>query len=140
MAKLTKEYFSGNEVLIVDYPLNDDPSMKMILPAFVNNGIRVLALNEKASGDREIKLYKSISELPNVPKCAYFYSEKADIDPWIQKLAAAGVARVLFHSKKDVDPAQIEACKKSGLETAIACPMMLLGGGLHKFHKFLAGV
>lgn len=140
MAKLTKDYFTGNEVLILGYPLNDDPSMKMILPAFLRNNIKVYALNAKATGDSDIKIYKSFSELPAVPKCAYIYLEKNEITPWISKMKENGVERVLFHSKQDVEPADVEACKKAGLETAIACPMMLLGKGMHKLHKFFAGV
>jgi Zn-finger nucleic acid-binding protein len=140
MAKLTKDYFADSEVLILGYPSQDDPDMKMILPAFIRNNIKVYALNSKAAGDADIKIYKSFSELPKVPKCAYVWLDKSEITPWISEMAKAGVTRVLFHSKKDVEPADIEACKKAGLETAIACPMMLLGKGLHKFHKLLAGV
>jgi hypothetical protein len=140
MAKLTKDYFSNNEVLILGYPLKDDPSMKMILPAFVRNNIKVYAMNSNATCDADIKVYKKFSELPKVPKCAYIYLEKNEITPWIKEMKASGVTRVLFHSKQDVEPADVEACKKAGLETAIACPMMLLGKGLHKFHKLLAGV
>jgi len=140
MAGLTKEYFSDNEVLILGYPLQSDPSMKIILPAFGRNNIKVYAVNTNASGDTEIKIYKSLDELPKVPKCAYIYLEKDEIRPWIAVMKEKGVQRVLFHSKKDVAPEDVEACREAGLETAIACPMMLLGKGLHKFHKFLAGV
>lgn len=140
MAKLTKEYFSDGEVLILGYPLKDDPSMKMILPAFLRNNIKVYAMNENATGDLDIKIYKSFSELPKVPKCAYIYLEKNEITPYISKMKENGVQRVLFHSKQDVEPADVAASKAAGLETAIACPMMLLGKGLHKLHKLLAGV
>lgn len=140
MAKLSKDYFTSNEVLIVGYPLNDDPDMKMILQGFLNNNIKVFALNSKAAGDAGIKVYTSLAELPKVPECAYIYLAKEEITPWIGQLAAAGVKRVLFHGRKYVDPSDIEACKKAGLETALACPMMLLGKGMHRFHKFLAGV
>lgn len=58
----------------------------------------------------------------------------------IPHFAAFGIKRVLFHSRKDVDPDQLEACAKAGMETAVACPLMLLGKGFHKFHAFLAGV
>jgi predicted mannosyl-3-phosphoglycerate phosphatase (HAD superfamily) len=68
------------------------------------------------------------------------YADKKDIDPWIGQLKAAGVEKVLFHSKKDVEQRQLEECGKVGLETAVACPMMILGKGIHKFHAMLAGV
>ena len=134
MAKLTKEYFTDGEVLIIGYPLNDDPSMKMILPAFIRHNIKVYALNPKAAGDLDIKIYKSFSALPKKPKCAYIYLEKDEITPWISDMVSNGVMRVLFHSKQDVAPADVEACNKAGLDTAIACPMMLLGKGINKLH------
>jgi predicted CoA-binding protein len=140
MAKLSKDYFTDKEVLIVGYPLKNDPDMKMILKAFQRNSIKVYALNSKAEGDADIKLYKSFAELPKVPECAYIYLAKEDITAWIGAIAASGVKRVLFHSKRDVDQSQVEECKKAGLETAIACPMMLLGKGIHRFHAMLAGV
>jgi hypothetical protein len=140
MAKLTKDYFSDDEVLILGFPLKDDRSMKMILAAFKNNNIKVYAMNANGTGDFDIKIYKSFTELPKKPKCAYIYLDKNEIAPWVSQMVSNGVTRVLFHSKRDVMPADVEACKKAGLETAIGCPMMLLGGGFHKFHKFLAGV
>ncbi len=141
MAKLSKDFFLNNEVLIVGYPLSADPSMKMILPAFLKNNIKVLAMNDKDTlGNTDIKVYKSFAELPAVPKCAYIYLDKEDIGPYIGLLAASGVTRVLFHSKKDVDQNHLEECRKAGLETAVACPMMLLGKGIHRFHAMLAGV
>jgi hypothetical protein len=33
-----------------------------------------------------------------------------------------------------------KAYRKLGMEAALGCPMMVLGGGFHRFHGFLAGV
>ena len=138
--KLSKDFFLNNEVLVLGYPLKDDPAMKVVLKAYLDNGIRVLAMNAQATGDADVKLYKSFGELPHIPKTAYIFLEKEEIDDWIQPMADHGVQRVLFHSKKDVDAAQLVDCQKAGLETAVACPLMLLGGGIHRLHAFLAGV
>ncbi|MEA4889170.1 MAG: hypothetical protein VB070_06875 [Clostridiaceae bacterium] len=140
MAKLSKDFFIDNQVLIMGYPLKADPSMPMLLQAFLNNGIQVFAQNSEAKGDADIKVYAGLDELPQIPKTAYIYLEKGDIDAWIKPLAAAGITRILFHSKKDVDPRQLDECKKVGLETAVACPMMIFGKGIHWFHAKLAGV
>lgn len=140
MAKLSKDFFMDNKVLIVGYPVQPDPSMPMLLQAFLDNGVKVYAQNSKPAGDAGIKIYSSLADLPEVPGTAYIYLDKPDIDAWIDPLAAAGVTRILFHSKRDVDPAQVEACRQAGLETAIACPMMIFGKGFHWFHGKLAGV
>ena len=138
--KLSKDFFLNDEVLILGYPLKEDPSMQMILKGYQDNGIKVLAMNADATADADVKLYRSFAELPRVPATAYVYLEKEDIGDWISHMAAHGVRRVLFHSKRDVDPTHLASCREAGLETAVACPMMLLGGGLHRFHAFLAGV
>jgi hypothetical protein len=140
MSKLNKEFFTNNEVLVVGYPLKTDPTMRYLMQAFLKNGLKVFALNNEARGDADIKVYKSLGELPKVPKTAYMYADKKDIDPWIGQLKAAGVEKVLFHSRKDVDESQLDECGKAGLKTTIACPMMILGTGIHKFHAMLAGV
>lgn len=140
MSKLSKDFFINHEVLIVGYPIKTDPSMPMLLQAFLNNGIKVFAQNSAATDDADMKIYTSLADLPRIPKSAYIYLDKKDIDPWIGQLASAGITRVLFHSKNDVDASQLEACKKAGLETAVACPMMIFGKGIHWFHGKLAGV
>lgn len=140
MAKLTKDYFMNDEVLILGYPLEPDKDMKMILSAFQRNNITVYAMNANATKDTDIKIYKSFSELPKIPKCVYIYLAKDDIAPWIEKIKVNGIQRVLFHAKRYVEAVDIDACTKAGLETAVACPMMLLGKGIHKFHKLVAGV
>ncbi len=86
---------------------------------------------------------KSIERYPNCPpfrNVPIYTLKRTKLTPWISRMASSGVTRVLFHSKKDVEPSDVEACRNAGLETAIACPMMLLGKGIHRFHKFLAGV
>lgn len=137
---LNKDFFTDNEVLVVGYPNKADPTMHYLMQAFMKNGLKVYALNSEGQGEADIKVYKSLGELPKVPKTAYMYADKKDIDPWIEQLKAAGVEKVLFHSKKDVDPNQLEKCGRVGLKTTVACPMMILGKGMHKFHAMLAGV
>lgn len=137
---LNKELFTNNEVLVVGYPLKEDPTMRYLMQAFLKNGLKVYAVNSGVEGDADIKVYKSLGEMPKVPKTAYMYADKKDIDPWIGQLKAAGVEKVLFHSKKDVDQNQLDECAKVGLKTTVACPMMILGKGMHKFHAMLAGV
>lgn len=140
MTKLSKDYFTNNEVLIVGYPENEDLDMKMIMQGFLNNNIKVFAINSSGRGDAGTKIHTSLTELPNVPECAYIYLPSEAITPWIAPLASAGVKRILFHGRKYVEQNDIDACKKAGLEVAVACPMMLLGKGIHRFHKFLARV
>lgn len=140
MAKLNKDFFTDNEVLLVGYTSKANSLSKAIYPAFVNNGIKVYPLNTKANGSYDIKVYDSLKSLPKVPECAVVLLNKENVRKAINELGNSGVKRILFQNKKMVDSDILEECRKIGIEAVIACPMMILGSGLHKFHGFLAGV
>lgn len=140
MAKMTKDYFTNNEVLFVGYSRKNLPFSKMIYQAFTDQGIKVYPLNNRADGNYDVKVYNQFSDLPKVPTCAYVLLKKENAQRILQELADHGVKRILFHNKKIGDAEILSECKKLGIETAIACPMMILGSGLHRIHAFFAGV
>ncbi|MGE5682894.1 MAG: hypothetical protein ACM34K_18660, partial [Bacillota bacterium] len=58
----------------------------------------------------------------------------------VKQLKDFGIKRILFHNSKTVSQETLEECRQAGIETAIGCPMMIFGKGLHRFHGFLSGV
>lgn len=140
MAKLSKDYFTNNEVLLVGYSSKTNSLSKIVYKTLVNSGIKVYPYNNKVNGNYDIKVYDSLSKLPKVPKCAIVLLNKENGKNAIKELGKSGIKRILFQSKRIVDNEMLEDCKRMGIETAIACPMMILGSGLHKFHGILAGV
>ncbi|MCX7709689.1 MAG: CoA-binding protein [Clostridia bacterium] len=140
MQKLGKEFFINNEVLFVGYSSRDIRLSKEIFNAFTNKGIKVYPLNRKENVRFDIKVYKRPAELPKIPKCAYLLINADNAEAIIQQLAENGVRRILFHSSKTVHPSTLDQCRKMGIETAVACPMMTLGSGLHRIHGFFSGV
>lgn len=140
MAKLDKDFFTDNEVLFVGYSSRNNTFCKEIYRTFSNKGIKVYPLNNKPNGSYDIKVYNDVNELPKVPKCAYVLLNKDNTKNVIKQLADSGVKKILFHSKKTVTPDTLNQCKEAGVETAVACPMMILGSGIHRIHAFFAGV
>lgn len=140
MGKLKKDFFTDNEVIFVGYSSRNHQYSNSIYQAFANNGIKVYALNNKESSQFGIKVFKKLSELPSSPKCAYVLLNRENTAKAVKQLVNNGVKKILFHSKKTVDQTTLEECNKRGIETAIACPMMILGSGIHRIHGFLAGV
>jgi acyl-CoA synthetase (NDP forming) len=140
MSKLSEDFFINNEVLFVGYSSRNERYSREIYQAFANNGIRVYPLNNKENASYQVKVYKNLSELPAVPKTAYILMNRDKTGRIVKQLAEKGVKRILFHNAKYVDQATLEECKKLGIETTAACPMMLFGGGLHRVHGFFAGV
>lgn len=143
MAKLTKEFFSNGEVIFVGYSGENSRNSafsKQVYQAFVRSGIKVYPLNNKVNARYDIKVYNGLTDMPKVPKCAYVLLNRDNTRKVIKLLADNGVKRILFQNKKNVDLETLNECKKVGIETAVACPMMILGSGMHKIHGFFAGV
>jgi len=140
MPKLNKDFFTDNEVLFVGYSSRNNKFSKAIYEAFSNNGIKVYPYNNKGNNESEIKVFKSLDELPNIPKCAYVLLNKKNTGRLVKQLADNGVKKILFQSSKTVEPETIDECKKLGIETVTTCPMMIFGSGIHKFHGFISGV
>ncbi len=140
MARLTRDFFAGGEVLFVGYSSRNAGFSRKLYKAFTEAGIRVYPLNPKGSADSAVRVYRSLDELPAVPAAAYVLLGAGKAGGLVRELAAQGVKRILFHLGKTADAAVLEECRALGVETAVACPLMLFGGGIHWLHGWLAGV
>ncbi len=141
MIKIDKDFYENGEVLFVGYSGGkNQPFSKMVYQAFTNNGIKVYALNNKPGGDYDIKVYGSMEELSQMPKTAYVLLKKENIMGILEELGARGIQRIQFQSSRSADASVLEACARMGIQTAVACPLMKFGSGLHRLHGFFAGV
>jgi acyl-CoA synthetase (NDP forming) len=140
MVKLYKDFFKDNDVLFVGYSSRNSGYSKAIYKAFTDNRIKVYPLNTKDNASYDVKVYKSVAELPVMPKSAFILLNKDNTVKAVKELIGKGVKRILFYSKNTADPAVVAECEKAGIETAYGCPMMIYGSGLHKFHALFAGV
>lgn len=140
MIKLNKDFFQDNEVLFVGYSKKNLLFCNQAYQAFVKKGIKVYPLNNRSDATFDIKVFHSLVELPKVPSTAYIVLNKNNTQKVYQQLAAKGVTRILFQSKNNVTPEVLADCAKRGIETIVACPLMVFGSGIHKIHAFFAGV
>jgi acyl-CoA synthetase (NDP forming) len=139
MVKLYKDFFKDDNVLFVGYSSRNSAYSKSIYKAFTDNRIKVYPYNTKENATYDVKVYKSLSELPVMPKSAFVLLSNENSAKAAKELIGKGVKKILFRSKQ-VDPAVVAECEKAGIETAYGCPMMIYGTGLHKFHALLSGV
>lgn len=140
MVKLYKDFFKDKDVLFVGYSSRNSGYSKSIYKAFTDNQIKVYPLNTKENASYDVKVYKSLAELPSMPKSAFILLNKDNTTKAVKELLGKDVKRILFRSQTAVDPTIIAECEKAGIETAYGCPMMIYGKGMHKFHAFIAGV
>jgi predicted CoA-binding protein len=140
MAKrISRSFFLAKELLFIGYSKRSEGFCKNVKEAFEKSGATVYAVNPNG-GPSGMQVYASIDAVPAKPDFAFVLTNKATTSRLVESLASRGVRRVLFNSSMSVDKATLERCAKLGMETAVACPMMALGGGFHRFHGFLAGV
>jgi acyl-CoA synthetase (NDP forming) len=97
-------------------------------------------MNTRTKDGFDVKVYQDFAELPKVPDTAFVLLKSDNVRNVIKPLKENGIKRILFHNKKIVDQAILEQCKEMGIETAVGCPMMLFGSGLHRVHGFFSGV
>lgn len=140
MKNLKSDFFTEKEILFLGYSSRTPQFSSMIYKAFTNAGIKVYPVNPKTSAKYDVKVYHSISEIPEVPSIAYVLMDNENAKTAVQQLKDSGVKKIMFHRGKTADQSLLDECSRAGIETAVACPMMLFGSGIHKLHALFAGV
>jgi predicted CoA-binding protein len=140
MEKINKDFFKSNEILFVGYSSKNKAFCSGIMNAFAKNGFKVYPMNTKTKDGFDVKVYKDFAELPKVPDTAFVLLKTDNAREVLKPLKENGVKRILFQNGKIADQAILEQCEQMGIETAVGCPMMLFGSGMHRVHGFFAGV
>lgn len=140
MKNLSKEFFTEKEVIFMGYSSRTPQFSNMIYKAFSDAGIKVYPVNPKKDGKYDVKVYSDVNELPKTPKIAFILLNNENARKAVENLKGSGVKKILFHRGKTADQQLLDDCAAAGIETAVACPMMLFGSGLHKLHALFAGV
>lgn len=133
------DYFENKEVLFVGYSSRNKSFSNLIYKTLTKNGLEVYPVNVRKDCTFDINVY-NYENLPKIPRSAYVLLKKENTKIAVAELIQKGVKKFLFQNKASVDNETLRLCKEKGIETAIACPMMLYGSGFHKIHRFFAGV
>ncbi|MBU0934735.1 MAG: CoA-binding protein [Spirochaetes bacterium] len=135
--KLSQTFFKSADVVFIGWSRKHQGFCHMVRTAFEAQGSRVHPVNPKHS---DAEVYPAVEAVPAQADLAFVLTRLEHNRALPAALAAKGVRRVLFNSRLSVDDSLLAECRKQGLETAVACPMMSLGKGLHRFHGWLSGV
>ena len=136
---IKRSFFEADEVLFVGYSKRHESFCEAIAEAYRKRGAAVYPVNPKPEAF-SAKVWPRIEDVEGKPTFAYVLTNKKHNAAVVEALAARGVQRVLFQSSVSADKAILDRCAELGMEAALGCPMMVLGGGFHRFHGFLAGV
>ncbi len=140
MGKLKNEFLTEKEIIFMGYSSRNPQFSRSIYNAMTNAGYKVYPVNTRQGGKYDIKVYGGLSELPKIPSTAYVLMNNKNAGEAVRQLKDYGVKKILFHIGKTTDKALFDDCTAAGIETAVACPMMIFGSGIHKLHAFFAGV
>ena len=135
-----REFFTDDTLVMMGLSRKQGSFSRHVYNAFRKAGLKVFPVNINDSGADNKKIFNDITKIESVPKAAYVLMKKENAGRAYEDLKKAGIKKIMFHSKGLVDPQILTDCKENGIETAFGCPMMIFGGGIHKFHKFLAGL
>ncbi len=131
-----KDFFVDNEVLFVGFSRNQKSFCRIPFKQFQESGIKVYPVSNKKVMDSNVNVY-NLDEMSYVPKTAYVILNKENTAKIIEDLHKKGVKRILFQSKQTVSRETLDKCSELGMETAVACPMMILSKGLvHRIHAY----
>lgn len=138
--KVPASFFRSDSVVFAGYSRERNAAFcSSVRKAFESAGATVYPVNPNP-GDYDVKVFPRVSDVPGSPELAYVLTRSERTAALLDELAAKGVKRVLFNSKMSADRSTLERCSRLGMQSAVACPMMALGGGFHRFHGFLSGV
>ncbi len=135
-----RSFISNNEILFLGYSSKKDSFSRMLYKEFNKAGITVYPYNPSKSNSYDVKVFNDYSELDRIPETAYILMNQKNTINAFKSLKDTGVRKILFHNKKHLTEEIRKSCNEAGIEAAAACPMMLIGGGIHKFHRFLANL
>lgn len=135
-----RDFITDQEILFMGYSSKKESFSRMIHREFTKAGITVYPVNPRKSDQYDVKVYNSVSELEKVPETAYILMKNENARKAFSELKGSGVRKILFQSKKMITEEIQDECDDRGIEAVAACPMMLIGGGIHKIHRFFAGL
>jgi predicted CoA-binding protein len=139
-SKATKDFLIGPGVIFAGFSSRHEAFCLMVSDALQKNGFEVYPYNPNAGTAFQVKVYRALTDIPPGAASAYVLTNSSHTESLVEELAGRGVRRILFNGKGSVSEDTLRRCQELGVETAVACPMMLYGGGFHKFHGFLSGV
>ncbi len=137
--RVPASFFQAREVALIGYSRRHAAFCSEIKTRLEALGSTVYPVNPNP-GEFGVPVYGGVAAIPSSPELAVVLTNKSRNAELLPALAAKGVRRVAFGSSVSADAGTLALCAGLGMEGVVACPLMALGGGFHRFHGWLAGV
>lgn len=132
-----KEIFESDKVLLVGYSSNPSSFSRMVYSELEDAGLDVYPYNPKVR-EYDIEVFNSLDSIESLPKTAVVLVSSANIDSVMSELIQKDIKTVIINKKMSIDQTILDMCHKKGIEIKFFCPLLIVGKGFHKVHKFFA--
>lgn len=136
----TKDLFKGGKVIFAGFSKRNEAYSMSIYDALSRSGLEVYPYNQRKGETFSVKVFDSLDAIPGNPDAAVVAVKAEHALGLVDSLHGKGVKNILFVSRTAASPAVLEKCGSLGVTAAVACPLMLYGKGMHRFHGWLAGI
>ncbi len=133
------DIFTDNKVLLIGFSNKQGAFSREVYNSFEDAGITVYPYNPNKS-DYDVKVYNSFQDIEDIPEVAVVLLNKESLNSEIENILSSGVKRVIINSKSHISLDVLDKFKRSSVELNILCPLLIVGNGFHKVHKFFAGL
>lgn len=134
-----KDIFTNSRVLLIGFSVRQNTFSREVYNSLEDEAITVVPYNPK-SADYGVKVYNNYSDIDNIPEVAVVLLNKDNLSKEVDKILSSGVKRVIVNSKSHLTLEVINKFKNSDVELDILCPLLIVGRGFHRIHKFFAGL
>lgn len=136
----TKDLFKDGKVIFAGFSKRNEAYSMSIYDALSGAGLEVYPYNPRKNEEFSVKVYDSLDKIPGKPNAAIVAVKAEHAMNLVDSLHGKGVKNILFVSRTATSPDVLKKCGTLGLTVAVACPLMLYGKGLHRFHGWLSGI
>ncbi len=134
-----KEIFTDNSVVLVGYSKDASHFSHMVYHSLLDAEIKVYPYNPNKA-EYSVKVYNSFSEIENIPEVAIILLNKEDLTNGIDDILSSGIKRIIINNKNHVTDEILNKCAEKSIFVNILCPLLIVGNGFHKVHKFFAKI
>lgn len=132
-----KEIFENDRVLLVGYSSDPSSFSRMVYRELEDAGLDVYPYNPKVR-EYDIEVYSNLDLIEPLPKTAVVLVSSANIDGVMDQLSSRDIKSVIINKKMGIDQSILDKCNRNGIEVKFFCPLLIVGKGFHKIHKFFA--
>lgn len=142
--KAIDDFLQQKRIAVVGVSRDSKQFQNGVFRRLKESGYEVVPVNPSAAEVEGVPCYPSVTALPQPVDGVLVMVPASRAAAVVQDCQVAGVKRVWLHrggGPGAVSPEAVALARQAGMSLVDgACPLMFLGGGLHKVHRFFTHI